>query len=306
MVLSRHSCLYSCEQNSEIDWYFITDCEQKTSRKNVFFQYFSFETYCKLVSERLNIDFKPTSAYKMCNLRPFYAWIHNDILKEYQFWGYGDVDVVWGDIKSFYTAKMLDKYDVFSTHADRLSGHLAILRNNKKYTELCFKISNWQEKLCDDKYIALDEIDFSRLIYPELKYIVKVYLKIIRKIFNWRDAWVIYYHLMPVVNLVLLLKRRKLYFKEQHTTPILSDDGLTCKYDADTWFYVNGKLTNNKTRKEYIYLHFMIFKKNSFRKTSYWKKNYYHLNIDFDFSKPIVITKEGISELNNIHENNIV
>ena len=182
------------------------------------------------------------------------------------------MDVVWGDIKSFYTAKMLDKYDVFSTHADRLSGHLAILRNNKKYTELCFKISNWQEKLCDDKYIALDEIDFSRLIYPELKYIVKVYLKIIRKFFNWRNAWVIYYNLMPIINIFFLLKTKRLYFKEQHTTPILSDDGLTCKHDADTWYYKDGKITNCNNDIEYIYLHFMILKKMYFVKNIIGKK----------------------------------
>lgn len=286
--------LFSCARNSFIDWHFFTDCEPKQQKKNVFFTYLSFEDYCKQVSEKLKIEFKPTSAYKLCDLKVFYGYIHSDILKKYEFWGFGDVDVIWGDIKSFYTNQMLDRYDVFSTHADRLSGHLAILKNNPKYTEMCFKIKNWQQRLTAKNNYALDEIDFSRLLYPESKYIVKIYLKIIRKLFNWRDAWVIYYHLMPVINSMLFLKSRKLYFKEQHTTPILSDDGLTCRHDADTWFYKNGKLTNNKTRQEYPYLHFMIFKKNSFRNDFYWKDNYYSIPIDTDFSKVTVrISKDG-------------
>jgi len=287
--------LYSCEQNSEIDWYFFTDCEPKPSKKNVFFNYLSFETYCNQVSEKLEIDFKPTSAYKLCDLKVFYGFIHQVLLSKYDFWGFGDVDVVWGNIKTFYTNQLLEKYDVFSTHADRLSGHLAILRNNKKYTELCFKITDWQLKLTSETNYGLDEIDFSRLIYPESKYIYKTYSKVIRKIFNWRNAWVFYYNILPLLNHILLLQSRGLYFKEQHSTPMLSDDGLTFQHDADTWYYNEGKLTNNKTSREYIYLHFMIFKKNSFRKTYYWHEDYYHLSSNYNLSDGVIINKMGFS-----------
>jgi hypothetical protein len=289
--------LYSCEQNSDLDWYFITDCEPKLQKKNVFFNYLSFENYCKQVSEKLKIDFKPSSAYKLCDLKPFYSYIHKNIVDNYEFWGYSDIDVIWGDIKSFYTDQLLDKYDVFSTHADRLSGHLSIIRNTDRYINLCFKIENWKIILEDNKNHAIDEIDFSRLLYPESKYIIKFYLKILRKLFNWRDAWVLYYNFMPLINGVLFTRTRKLYFKEQHTTPILSDDGLTCLHDADTWYYKNGKLTNNKTDKEYIYFHFMIYKKNSFRNECYWKDNFYTIPKNYNFNDGILINKMGFYSL---------
>ena len=138
---------------------------------------------------------------------------------------------------------------------------------------------------------------FSRLIYPESKYVVKVYTKFIRKIFNWRDSWVIYNYFLPIINVLTFSRLRRIYFKEQHTTPILSHDGLSCKHDADVWYYKNGNITNNKTSKEYIYVHFMILKKNGIRSDYYWNDNYYLLDKDNDFSKGVKISKKGFEKL---------
>lgn len=286
--------LFSCAHNSEIDWHFFTDCEIKIKGDNIFFYSISFFDYCKLVSDRLKINFKPNSAYKLCDLKPFLGYIHAEIILEYKFWGFGDVDVVWGNIKEFYTDKLLNQYDVFSTHADRLSGHLAILRNNKRLVESCFKIKNWKEKLELENNLALDETEFSSLLYPSSKYIRKFYGRIIRRILNWRDAWILYYNIMPFINFIFRIKHRKLYLKEQHTTPILSDDGLSCKHDADTWYYMNGEITNNKTSQKYIYLHFMIYKKNVFREKYYWKAPFFLVPKVYDYSKGVLITKDGI------------
>ena len=292
---------YSCEQNDYIDWFFFTNCNipQKKSN-NLHFESISFEAYCSDVSKKLGINFKPTSPYKLCGLKPFYGFIHKEMLSDYDFWGFGDLDTVWGDIKSFYTPAMLSKFDIFSTHADRLSGHLAIIRNTPAYTELGFKITNWQAKLESQNAIPLDEQDYSWLLYPKSHLITKVYSKIIRKLFNWRDAWVIYYKLMPLINKCNWIKPNKLYFKEQHTTPVLSNDGYTFRHDSDTWHYKNGKIFNANNAKEYIYLHFMIFKKNSFRDSYFWKDNYYNIKHGYDFSKGVCINKSG---LHPMHEN---
>ena len=166
---------YSCNQNRSIDWFFFTDCDiPKTSFKNLHFESISFEAYCKNVSIILGINFKPKSPYKLCGLKPFYGHIHKEILSNYDFWGFGDLDTVWGDIKSFYTPEMLTKYDVFSTHADRISGHFTIIRNTPAYTELGFKITNWQAKLESQNAIPLDEQDYSWLLYPKSHLITKV------------------------------------------------------------------------------------------------------------------------------------
>ncbi len=79
------------------------------------------------MSDRLGISFCPDNPYKLCDLRPFYGYVHKDLLETYDFWGFGDLDLLWGDIKKFCADKILDRKDVFSTHADRVSGHFALI-----------------------------------------------------------------------------------------------------------------------------------------------------------------------------------
>jgi hypothetical protein len=285
---------YSCEQNRNIDFYFFTDCEiPENNAVNLIFKQISFADYCKMVSEKLNIDFCPKSAYKLCDLKVFYGYLHSDILEGYDFWGFGDVDVVWGEIAKFYTEKMTAKYDVFSTHADRLSGHLAIIRNTQKYRELCFKIKNWKEKLSDEKNYALDETDFTNLLYPESFFIRKFYTKILCKICRKREPWVVYFTLTPYINKMLFWRSNKLCFREMHTTPYLNGRYKGDEDDSDTWVYKNGKIINLRNQKEYIYLHFMVFKKNSFKKDYFWKENFYHIEKSKIADNTISIDTQG-------------
>ena len=286
---------YSCIQNTEIDWFFFTDCNISLNIKNLIFKQMTFDEYCSFVSAELDIKFHPVSPYKLCDLKVFYGFIHRELLVNYDFWGFGDVDVIWGDIRGFYKDDLLEKFDVFSTHADRLSGHLAILRNNQNLRETCFKIENWKDQLEHEENFGLDEVDFSTLIYPLSKYIRKFYGRIIVPFLGWRNGWVLYYSLMPFINTIFRIKSKRLFFKEQHTTPILSDDGLSSEHDASNWYYKDGKITNDKTNMRYIYLHFMVYKKNRFRTYYYWKDKFYFLPESFEFSKGVLISKNGIT-----------
>lgn len=288
---------HSCTKNPEIDWYFFTDCQTTDiNYPNIHLSYLSFEEYCQKVGDKLGIDFHPNNAYKLCDIRVFNGFIHKELISDYEFWGFGDIDLVWGDIFNFYTEDILAKYDVFSTHGDRISGHLAFFRNNEKYRNLCFNIVDWKNKLTMNKYFGLDEKEFSYLIYSQSKYIMKFYSKIILKIFNWRDAWVIYYNLLSCFSKIFFLKQRHLYFKEQHTTPILANDGRSFKYDSDTWYYNDGKVINAKTGEEHIYFHFMIYKKNGFRSDHFWENGCYRID-RHDFSRQIKIDKSGFEAI---------
>ena len=286
---------YSCSKNPMIDWFFFTDCVLPENKyPNIHFQRCTFVEYCDNVSNTLCITFKPSNAYKLCDLRPFLGYIHNDLICNYEFWGYADVDIIWGDISKFYTNDLLDKYDVFSTHNDRLSGHFSIIRNSVRYNQLCFLIPAWKEKLCDAQHHALDEGAFSKLVYPEAAYIGKIYRQVIMKIFDWKTAWEIYYSIFPMLHFFLKLFRRKVFFREQHTTPILNQDGRLYKYESDTWFYEDGVVSNNRVKRQYIYLHFMIFKKNNVKPHYYWMDDYYKIPTNFNFNRKITINKEGI------------
>ena len=68
-----------------------------------------------------------------CNqFRPMFGVMFEDLLEKYDFWGYVDTDVIFGDIRSFFADDLLEKFDKF---LDR--GHFTLIRNdpevNKRY-----------------------------------------------------------------------------------------------------------------------------------------------------------------------------
>ena len=269
----------SCKFNKGVDFCFFTDCEIKEAYKaeNIRFFQLSFQEYCQKVSDRLGISFCPDNPYKLCDLKPFYGYVHEDLLVTYDFWGFGDLDLVWGDIKKFCADKILDSKDVFSTHADRVSGHFALIRNTEHYRELCFRIPSWQNKLEDRGHYALDEIDYSVLLYGKIVRVLwKIHSRLLKM--NGIDEWKVYQRILKVAN--ALFKPKKLYFMEQDTTPF--PDAIDRK--AVRFRYEHGKLTNEISNKEIVYLHFLCLKKK-------WNESNYCVSND---SSSIVFTTEGI------------
>lgn len=250
----------SCVNNKDIDFYFFTDCGTPQSvmeKENIHVKEMSFNDYCNIVSKKLDINFHPVTPYKLCDLKPYYGIIHQDIIKRYDFWGFGDIDLVWGDIRYFYTEQLLEKHDILSTHNDRLSGHLTLVRNTSYYNNLPLKLSKWKDLLTSPNNQAIDEIYLTLMIYPWAKLLWKVHKHIFLR-FHFRDEWNAYNHFCNKANRILL------DIFEYNTTP-WNDGDMPQK----EWLYKNGHVYDTKTKEELIYLHFLAMKKQ-------WNGDYYH------------------------------
>jgi len=104
----------SCKWNPSVHWLIYTDCGPTDNiADNVELVSLSFEDYKALVSQRLNLSFKPSSPYKLCDLKPCLAHIHANEIGDFRFFGFGDVDVVYGNIDNFYVEDLLDRWDVY-------------------------------------------------------------------------------------------------------------------------------------------------------------------------------------------------
>lgn len=273
--------LYSCSLNSCIDVLFFTDCSiPDTIYPNTIFIKTDFESYCKRVSSALDINFSPCSAYKLCDLRPFYGIIHAKELESYDFWGFGDIDLVYGNLTQIVNAENLKSYDFITTHGGRAAGHFTIINKKSKYSNICFDIPNWKFILEQQKNYILDEVAFAVLVYPQIKWVSRLYYYIIRKLQICNEGS--YYN---CVNKVFCNKRTRRLFREYFTTPrpTLNDEW---EYDLQS-----GQLAKmNKGNKVAIpYLHFLLFKKNSyFELEHYWNGDYYNISKECFEDKAIV------------------
>ena len=243
----------------------------------------SFEEYCDSVSKRLKVDFHPEHAYKLCDLKPFYGFIHQDILRKYEFWGYGDNDLIYGNLNVLTNVNMLNSYDVITTMSERIAGHFAIFRNNEKYRLLPFKCSRWKEQLLYAEHVGFDESDWVRLVLPEKRILTALYKGLFKPFMSY-GKWV------ELTYRLYSNKWNRKFTEEMFTTPIPKD--------GDVWTYDNktGKIIAPDGR-ELPYLHFLFFKKTKYLETdNYWKGDYWKIdkNSDFNNIKNISFSLNGV------------
>lgn len=239
--------LESCRRNADIDWLLFSDCGvPENLPPNVTVETTTFEAYCQLASRRLDIDFRPARAYKLCDIKPALGYIHVDRLDGYDFWAFGDIDLIYGNLRQYFTAERLARYDLFSTHERRVAGHLCLMRNTARKREVFKLIKNWKERFTDDQHHALDEGAFSR-------------------IFLWRKNFP-----KPLFSLVGKFNpwRRSSEFIEAFSTP----GGCIKWHDGSEdfplqWYWRDGCLTNDRDgERTFPYFHFVCWKHNEWSK----------------------------------------
>lgn len=212
----------SCKWNPDVRWRIYTDCgEPENKADNIDFLPISFDDYKALVRERLNVAFDPIAPYKLCDIKPTLGVVHEQEIVGYPFFGYGDIDVIYGDISRFYGKKKLANLDVVSTHPERLSGHFAVLRNTSALRRAFERIPEYRAMLETPHLTGMDESGFSEIFLNSTKE-RSLFVERYSTILCWR-GW---------------------------------HDG-TMNY-PQRWFWRRGHLTNEgDSEREFLYLHFM-------------------------------------------------
>lgn len=133
--------LATAGKNSSFDFLILTDSDMS---------HFNIPDNVKVIRMTLNeirdrasreVGFKVSldSAYKLCDYKPAYGAIFEDLLSEYTHWGHCDSDVVFGNLSKFITNERLDVYDrIYDL------GHLCVYKNNKE--------NNRRWKMIDNLY----------------------------------------------------------------------------------------------------------------------------------------------------------
>lgn len=123
--------LLSCKNNPTVDWLIYSDTTQVYNwPPNVIFKRCSFNEFREKIQKLFNFQIELEKPYKLCDYKPCYGEALETDLNGYDFWGYCDCDLIFGNIRKFVTEDILDTYDrIFSR------GHLSIFRNNKEVNE---------------------------------------------------------------------------------------------------------------------------------------------------------------------------
>lgn len=144
--------LESCKANPTITWIVFTDDKNaKSSCENVKIIQTTFDEIRSRAQACFDFPICLNHPYKLCDFRPVYGLMFADYLKNFDFWGYCDCDLVWGNFRKFITESILQKHDRILAN-----GHLSLFRNNAEVNNF-FKNADYKRAFTSELPFAFDE-----------------------------------------------------------------------------------------------------------------------------------------------------
>ena len=110
--------------NPSVDFLFFTDSDVEPAQ-NIIVHKMKFSDFQIIAQKAFDFQITLDRPYKLCEYKQAYGFILQDYIKCYDFWGFGDLDLVYGDLRSFFTEEVL-------SHKFLLGwGHLTLLHNDE-------------------------------------------------------------------------------------------------------------------------------------------------------------------------------
>ena len=145
--------LESCKFNKNIDFMLITDIKiDYDIPKNVKIVNMKFADLKMLIEKKLNRKILLKKPYKLCDFKPLYGLIFSEYLTDYEYWGYCDMDMIFGELEYFFKKYKLEKFDKFLKY-----GHLSLYRNTDKINTLFYKSENYNKIFETENTYGFDE-----------------------------------------------------------------------------------------------------------------------------------------------------
>ena len=225
--------LKSCEKNPTIDFLVMTDQQLENRPKNVIVKPMTIECMREKASSVLGFAVKLDRPYKCCDFRPLYGLMFGEELKNYDYWGHADIDLIFGNLQYFFDKYRLYDYDKFGA-----LGHLALYKNTDKVNN-AFKLQGGD---VDYRQVFTTEDNF---IFDEVEGITKIMRINGFKVFTKRIF----------VDIATRYKRYRMIDS-------YSLDESAKNFPAQTFYWEDGHIYHayyekgQFSKEEYLYAHF--------------------------------------------------
>lgn len=154
--------LESCRKNYTVNWLIFTDDQTPYNYpENVQVTYCTFEEIKTMIQESFPFHVNLDNPYKLCDFKVAYGLIFKDYIKNFDFWGFCDIDLIWGDIRSFFTESLFATYDKIG-----YQGHSTLFRNTSNINCLFLEPlgkEKFEDLIKSDKNEFIDENFINRL-----------------------------------------------------------------------------------------------------------------------------------------------
>ncbi|MBS1600616.1 MAG: hypothetical protein JST75_20495 [Bacteroidetes bacterium] len=181
----------SCKYNPTVDFFLVVDdksCAERKVPENIKFIYTSLREINILASQKLGFETNIVDSYKLCDFKPVYGLLFSEILTGYHFWGHGDIDLVFGNIRYFITDEILINHDVIAVRDDFLTGYFLLFRNNEQLVSLFTHSKDYKRVLSSSGHYCFDETNFHfkeferKMNYAQVKSEIESMTHVVKKL----------------------------------------------------------------------------------------------------------------------------
>ena len=154
--------LRSLEANPTVDFLLVTDCKISHVPDNVRVHRCTFQQMKERLQKLFDFPIVLDRPYKLCDYKPLWMMAFAEYLPGYDFCGYCDMDLIFGDIRSFLTDDILSKYDKFYE-----MGHLTYYRNTEEVLQR-YRLDggvDYRHAFTTADIVAFDEVAGMQNIY---------------------------------------------------------------------------------------------------------------------------------------------
>lgn len=230
--------LDSCAYNNKIDFLIFTDDKTKFIYPiNVSVKYCSFIWLKNLIQKKYHFKINLNTPYKLCDFRPAYGDIFSEYLKEYDYWGYCDLDMIFGDLYLFLEKAISESYDKIM-----MLGHLSLYKNideiNTMYKKINSNYINYKNIFSSANFFGFDEIARYGINSILMKNGKKIYHESIYADIDETSSR------MDLVNYDI---EKNKFMKKSQEQIFTFENGK---------IYSNFYKNNKQFKKEYLYIHF--------------------------------------------------
>lgn len=120
------------QQNS--DFLFFTDISELSnySSENIFIKQITFSDLQERIQGKFDFSISLDNPYKLCDYKTAYGYIFEEFIRDYDYWGYCDIDLVFGSLdKHINLASSTEKFDRIGNY-----GHLSLYKNTTEFRML--------------------------------------------------------------------------------------------------------------------------------------------------------------------------
>lgn len=145
--------LDSCEYNPNFTWIILTDnTDEYKYPPNVHYEKVAWNAFKEMVQARFEFQISLSQPKKLCDYKCAYGFVFENYIKGYDWWGYCDLDQIFGNLSLFITDEMLNKYDRIGS-----IGHLTLYRNTVENNRVFMNTSRYCEVFTNEYGCGFDE-----------------------------------------------------------------------------------------------------------------------------------------------------